>query len=636
MNLPPFEIRGAFVLVALAFAGLARAGTPALPNIPAYTTNVAQAPYSAQGDGTTDNTTALQTAINDVATRGGGTVLIPGPGVYLSGPLTMKGKINLQIDGGATLRMKPYASWTGTTPLLTFNSLSNVELSGSGGIDGQGGDWWVNNPGSGLYMIYFSNCNTVLVQNVTVSNAPAQQIVFKSSKVGNITIQGVTIRAPSSHDASPSHNTDGIDLVGTNCLVQNCDISTGDDNIAIGSSGGVSSGILVTNCTFGDGHGMAVGSHTESGVSNLMVINCTFNGTDYGVRMKSDNDRGGLAQNLSYFNLGMTNLRYAAVAICSYYNTYSDPIGVSPSTAASQALAAVTNTTPIWRSIFISNITATVGSLGQAGIVWGRTEMPVTNVTLSKVNITAPANFDLYNVRGFQIVDSQITLTGGGNIFSLYNAQLAITNTVPATNVFSLDGLAGTNSLTLGNARSTMSDSALLGANPITLGASTLSNSTGVTLPSTSIVNFALGTNNAAIAASGDLSLSSTLNIASGGGFASGAYTLFTYTGSLSGAPVLGTRPAGYNFSLDSNTPNQVNLVVTPTNAASTLSSPAFSSNDQFGFSVTGFPGSKYVVLASSNLATWLALLTNSSPFTFTDPDTPAFPQRFYRALYLP
>ena len=95
--------------------------------------------------------------------------------------------------------------------------------------------------------------------------------------------------APSSHAAAtPSHNTDGIDLVGTNCLIQNCVISTGDDNIALGTSSQnvPTSNILVTNCTFGDGHGMTIGSNTEGGVSNLVVINCTFNGTDYGIRMR--------------------------------------------------------------------------------------------------------------------------------------------------------------------------------------------------------------------------------------------------------------------------------------------------------------------------------------------------------------
>ena len=140
-------------------------------------------------------------------------------------------------------------------------------------------------------MIYFnSSCKQVLVKDVTVKNAPAQLIVFKGNKTGNITVQNITQSTPpSSGVLNPSHNTDGIDLVGTNCLVQNCDISTGDDNIALGTSSTdvLTSDILVTNCTFGDGHGMTIGGNTAGGVSNLTVINCTFNGTDYGIRMKT-------------------------------------------------------------------------------------------------------------------------------------------------------------------------------------------------------------------------------------------------------------------------------------------------------------------------------------------------------------
>ena len=59
---------------------------PKLPAIPAYTTNVIQSPYNAVGDGVTTNTTAIQNAISDVSAKGGGTVEIPGPGVYLTGP----------------------------------------------------------------------------------------------------------------------------------------------------------------------------------------------------------------------------------------------------------------------------------------------------------------------------------------------------------------------------------------------------------------------------------------------------------------------------------------------------------------------------------------------------------------------
>ena len=654
VNSLPIKTRALVCLALLALAEFAQAGTPALPNIPAYTTNVALAPYNARADGTTTNTTAIQSAINDVSAKGGGTVQIPGPGVYLTGPLTMKSKINLQIDAGATLRMLPYGSWpAGTSPLLSLSGLHDVEISGGGGIDGQGADWWANNPGSGLYMIYFTSCNTVLVQNVTFSNAPAQQLVFKSSKGGNITIQGITIRAPSSHAGTPSHNTDGIDLVGTNCLVQNCDISTGDDNIALGtsSSGVPSADILVTNCAFGDGHGMTIGSNTAGGVSNLTVINCTFNGTDYGIRMKTDNlssggsGEGGLAQNLFYYNLTMANLRYFPISIHSYYKSDSDPTGITPAAAAAMTVASVTTNTPIWRNIVISNLTATVASGGEAGIIWGRTEMPASNITLINLNITAPANFNLYNVKDLRIVDSQIKLTGAGNTFSLYNAQFTITNSLLATNVVSLDGLAGTNSLALYRSRAAMSDSTAVGLNPLTLSASTLSNNTSLTLPVSSVVNFALGTNNAAVAVAGNLSLGSTLNVTNGGGFAPGTYTLLTYTGGLSGNPGLGATPPGYDCSLSTNTPRQVNLVVRLVTAAPTFGDIQLAAG---GGSLVlsgsgGTPNANYYVLTSTNVAApatqWTCVATQqfdgASRFAFTNSLDPNSSQRFY-LLQLP
>lgn len=568
----------AIMLLSLAMPILA---APKLPVIPAYTTNITASPYNAVGDGITTNTAAIQSAINDVSAKGGGTVEIP-PGVYLSGPLTMKSKINLQIDANAILRMLPMASWSGSSPLLSSSSLNNIEISGAGSIDGQGGGWWPASAGGGLYMIYFSSCNTVLVQNVTISNAPKQQVVFKGSKGGNITIQNVTISAPSSHAATPSHNTDGIDLVGTNCLIQNCVISTGDDNIALGTSSQntPTSDILVTNCAFGDGHGMTIGSNTEGGVSNLMVINCTFNGTDCGIRMKSDNatsgggGQGGIAQNLFYYNLGMTNIRYQPILIYSYYNEDSSPTGITPATAAGEAIGS--SLYPIWKNIIISNLTATVGSLGDAGLIWGRTEAPASNITLQKINITAASNFKLYNVNGLQIMDPQITLTGGGNTFSIYNAQFTISNSVPSADVFSMDGLAGTNSLALFNTKSAMSDSSAIGINPLTLSASTLSNGTSLILPAASVVNFVLGANSSTVAVTGNLSLNSTINIFTNAGFGPGTNTLFTYTGSLNvSAPVLGTTPGGYDYTLDTGTAGQINLVVTSTNNSPPVANPA-------------------------------------------------------------
>ena len=265
-------------------------------------------------------------------------------------------------------------------------SLQDVEISGSGTIDGQGSAWWAaynaNSSFNRANFIQFSSTTRILIQNVTLQNPPTFHLMLKNGN-SEITIQGITI------NTGTSPNTDGADLASTDVLIQNCYISDGDDNLEIGGSQPCNN-IMVTNCTFGIGHGVSMGSYVSGGVSNVTVINCTFNNTDYGIRMKSDNDRGGIVQNLSYYNIGMTNINYAPIVIYSYYDKYGTPTSVTLQTVVSTNAATIRSTTPIWRNIIVSNLTAT--AITQAGFIWGRTEMPVTNVTLSKINITSSQN----------------------------------------------------------------------------------------------------------------------------------------------------------------------------------------------------------------------------------------------------
>jgi len=70
--------------------------------------------------------------------------------------------------------------------------------------------------------------------------------------------------------------------------------------------------------------------------------------------------------------------------------------------------------------------------------------------------------------------------------------------------------------------------------------------------------------------------------------------------------------------------------------AAAVLALPRYLTNNQFQFSLTGVPGFTYAIQASTNLADWTFLGTNSSPYIFLDYAASDFPQRFYRALYVP
>ncbi len=621
------------------FWWLARLGiaAPFLPVIPANNFNITN--YGGISSATLTNTAAISNAIFAANAAGGGTVEIPA-GTYLSGSITLKSRINLQIDAGATLKMLPYLSFPSTaTELISASGLNNIEISGSGTIEGQGSAWWANNPSIRPVLLALNNCHTALVQNVTFQNSPKQHITAKGTD-DNLTIQAVTINSPST-----SPNTDGIDLIGTSCLVQNCSISAGDDNIAIGSTGGTANGILVTNCSFGSGHGMSIGGNTAGGVSNLTVINCSFNGTQYGIRMKSDNatssgGSGGIAQNLFYYNLSMTNITKAAIVVYSYYNEFGTPTGITPSQAAAQPIDTVVTNTPIWRNIVISNLTATVPSGGIAGILWGRTEMPITNILLKKISITAPGNLSLYNVNGLTIADAVLTISGSAKTYSIYNAQFAVSNSAPAASTVSLDGLAGANALALYKTQAAMSDAAALGVNPLLVNASTLSNSTSLSLSASRVVNFSLGTNAATVAVAGNLMLNGILNVTNAAGFGPGTYTLFTYTGALTGNPTLSSTPIGFICNVDTNLAGQVRLLVQP----STPSIPVFTTLVNSGGNLIlggtgGPPSSAYAVATSTNLmlplTNWTLITNNyfdaSGNFRFTNTLNPSIPQSYFR-----
>jgi hypothetical protein len=618
-------------------------GNPTLPTIPPGTFNVTS--FGAVGDGVTVNTIAISNAIVAAGNAGGGTVEIPAAaGAYLCGPLLYRSGVNLQIDSGATLKMLPYGTWPGGTSPPDFivgSSLHDIEISGSGTIDGSGTTgWWTHSLTTSQrpYMISLSSSVRVWIRDVNLINAPKMHISLKN-KGGNITIEGITINTP----ASP--NTDGIDLVGTNCLVQNCSISDGDDNIALGTSSAnaPTSDTTITDCAFGIGHGVSIGSNTAGGVSNLTVINCTFNNTQYGIRMKSDNatsgssGAGGTSQNLFYYNLGMTNLTYGPIIIYSYYNEYGTPVGISPSTAASQTVG---NTNiPIWRNIIISNLTATVSSMGTAGVVWGRIESQVSYIFLSHLNITAPRTFDVYNVDAFQCVDSQFTITSGAPTFTLFNADVTISNSTPGAPTITFDGLTSTNSLALYQAPASMITGDAFGANPITLAASTLADNTSLTVPNSTVFNFTLGTNIAEVTAQGNLTVNNTLNITAGDGFGAGTYTLFGYAGFFFGTPVLGTTPPGYSYSI-TNPPGLIQLVV---QSPLPPPPPVFSgiSATVNGLVMSGSGGTTngtYYVLVSTNVALprnqWAPIATNlfdgSGHFIFTNAINPNSPQTFY------
>ncbi|HEU6448891.1 MAG TPA: glycosyl hydrolase family 28 protein [Verrucomicrobiae bacterium] len=377
----------------------------ALPSIPSGTFNITS--YGAS-TASANNATAIQNAINAAAAAGGGTVQVPS-GTFLSGPFHLTNKINLNLASGAVLKMLPYGQWPGNTVFITAQRCSDVEISGSGTIDGQGQAWWnVFNTNRSLLRpqeVSISSGGRIEITGIRLKNSPEEHIWLKYDT--NVTVSGITIYTMPASGQAVAFNTDGVDINANHVYFINNNITCGDDNV-------VPEGkyIDIENCAFGAGHGCSIGSITENGVSFVTVHGCTFNGTTVGIRMKSARGRGGVVQYLAYNNNTMTSVPNP-IWITSYYP--SDP--PNPTTNTAQT---VTSTTPIWKHIKIQNLTVSGSSNG--GTIYGLPEEPISDITLSNVKISATTGMKIYYANSIVFTNGSSVSVSSGNPVTVYRA----------------------------------------------------------------------------------------------------------------------------------------------------------------------------------------------------------------------
>jgi fibronectin-binding autotransporter adhesin len=158
------------------------------------------------------------------------------------------------------------------------------------------------------------------------------------------------------------------------------------------------------------------------------------------------------------------------------------------------------------------------------------------------------------------------------------------------------------------------------------------------------VLQYQLGASSDLTVVGGNLTLGGTLNITSAGGLGANNYTLFTYTGSLSGNSALGVTPPGYSYYLNTNTAGQVTLVA----YSPAPTPPGFAAISSFGGNIVvsgggGSTNGPYYVLTSTNLALprnqWMrsavGQFDGNGNFVFTNAPGINAPQRFYM-LQLP
>ncbi|MGI6232732.1 MAG: glycoside hydrolase family 88 protein [Prevotella sp.] len=329
------------------------------------------------------NQRAINRAISTCSKKGGGRVVVPA-GLWMTGAIRMQSGVNLYLQEGATLRFafepKLYplvkTSWEGLacwnySPCIYAYQAKNMALTGKGTVDGNGNNntWWqwhgkpafgfkegitkesqklgsraelqrmAENDvpvdqrrfgmGKGLrpQLVNFNECDGILIQGLKFINSPFWVLHPLLSK--NITVDGVTVW-------NEGPNGDGCDPEACeNVLIQNCVFHTGDDCIAIKSGRNndgrlwnqPSKNIIIRNCKMEDGHGgVVIGSEISGGCQNVYAENCFMDSPhlERVLRIKTNNCRGGLIENINMRNVTVGQCRETVLRINLNYEPKED------------------------------------------------------------------------------------------------------------------------------------------------------------------------------------------------------------------------------------------------------------------------------------------------------------------------
>ena len=439
-------------------------GTIAEPKFTDKTFNIKD--YGAVGDGQTLNTDAIAKAIDACSAAGGGTVLIP-PGLWLTGPIVLKSNINFHAATGALVIFSADHSLFTVSggrgkPQLYGEKLENVAITGGGIFDGAGDTWrplkksksaptlWndltktggvLTKEGDMWYptkegaaddhirpiMVVINTSKNVLIDGPTFKNSP--NFAFNPKSITNLIIRNVKIE-----NEYYAQNGDAIDLsTCKNAIVYHCTVHAGDDGICMKSSGAKDKNtaaleniIIAENIVYHAHGGFVIGSNTDGGMNNIWVTNNNFVNTDIGIRVKSNEGRGGLVHNVYIDHIYMRDILNEAILFSSYYEDRG------PGAVKTDVVA--TDKTPNFQDFHISNVYCNSAKIAISII--GLPQMPVSKIDFTDVTISATKAFSSVEASDITLKNVKI-ISPDKTVFTLNNSRNVSINNVSFDNAAS-------------------------------------------------------------------------------------------------------------------------------------------------------------------------------------------------------
>ena len=376
--------------------------------------------FGAVADGVTLNTKAVQAAIDHLAMRGGGTVVVP-RGVFVSGALFFKPKVNLHLRAGAVLkcstdmanfpvqrtRIEGHFEEKFNPALINAKNCDGLQITGEGTLDGAGRPIWdefwkLRNAAPDPHN--FPNLGVPRARMALIEGSHGvkiEGITFKDSQFWNLHLyncDGVDVRqvrfeVPDDYKQAPS--TDGIDIDSSrNVTVDGCFFSVTDDCIACKGSKGPHAAedkdsppvehIRVRNCTYKRGGGVLTLGSEATIVRDVVVEDCKIIGNVRIATLKLRADTPQHYEDITFRNIASESTAGPILSV-QPWSQYFNLQGESPPKS-------------VVRNLTLSGVKGHFAAFGTIKPNPGQTE--ISNVLLKDFDVVLPQGSDKLAVSG--------------------------------------------------------------------------------------------------------------------------------------------------------------------------------------------------------------------------------------------
>lgn len=404
-------------------------------------------------------TPSIQSAIDSVAGKGGGTVVVPA-GRWLSGRITLKNNVNLHFADGAVLS---FSGDVADYRPAVFTRNEGVEVMSLGALIYANGQTNIAVTGKGTLVGPPKDCSihkqvmkSSVIENFIAAKTPVAERVYEGRDRGpiflpmfispiqctNVLIEGVTLEQTAFWNIVPVYcdtviirgvtvnsvgipRGDGIDIESSrNVLIEYSTLNCGDDCFTMKAGRGddglrvnrPTENVVVRFCLAQKGHGgITLGSETAGMIRNLYLQDCVFDGTGTGIRFKTRRPRGGGGENVILerirMNLSGTAITADMLGARMYVGELADRLPARP----------VNSLTPAFRNVTVKDVI--VENAGQFMKITGIPESPFQGFRLENADVKCNKLIQISDARDFsfknvaiQSADAVVGLLDAGRL----------------------------------------------------------------------------------------------------------------------------------------------------------------------------------------------------------------------------